>query len=604
MSTVARSRMNASPEKSFLSHAKLIAVITLVSRLLGYAREKAAAHFIGPGPLWNAFVVAFTIPNLFRKLLGEGALSQAFIPLYAKAVKAESNPSPGIPGEGRGEGPPLETQQHPHPNPFPAYRERGPESASDFAVASVNLLMLLTTLVTIAGELLLLGLLFIPGWSDTSRLAILLTALMLPYVTLVCAAAFLSGILQVHKRFAAPAATAIVLNLMQIVAMALLAWRIDLSTDEGKRLTLWWLAACVLVSGFLQVAILLPDLRASGFRFRLVRHFWTPRVKQMLLLSVPVAISAGVLQIGVLMDRLISFMLSARPGDPDFALLGHTIAYPFESGAVARLNWAQFMYQFPLGVFAIAIATAIFPKLSEDASGSGQWSVASGQRKTESSSLTTFQATLRRGIEAAMFIGLPASAGMIVVALPATRLLFEGGETALSDARWIAQSTAIYSAAIWAFSVQQILNRGYYALHDAKTPLVWTSINLALNLLIEIPLAFTRLGESAMAVGTLGSFAIQTTLMAVLLCRRVGLEMRPMLVTLAKMLIATVLMTLACVGVRMLFSASERHHLLTHAAEVGCVIAVGGFVYFSACQLLGMPVLSFLKRRRAIASGE
>ncbi len=598
--------MNAPTEKSFLSHAKLIAVITFASRLLGYAREKAAAHFFGPSPLWDAFVYAFTIPNLFRKLLGEGALSQAFIPLYAKAVKAETTPSPGTPGEGTSA---LAGTEDPHPNPLPAYRERGPDaSAMGFAVASVNLLMLLTTAVTVAGELLLLALLLIGGWSDASRLALLLSALMLPYVTLVCGAAFLSGILQVHRRFAAPAATAIVLNLIQIIAMVVLAMRYDLTTDAGQRVAIWWLAACVLVSGFLQVAILLPGLYATGFRFKLVREFWTPRVKRMLMLSIPVAISAGVLQIGVLMDRQISFMLSARAGEPTFTLLGHTIAYPFDAGAVTRLNWAQFMYQFPLGVFAIAIATAIFPKLSEDAGESCQLSVVSCQKSggssltTDNRQLTTFQSTLRRGIEASLFIGLPASAGMIVVALPATRLLFEGGKTTFEHAQWIAQSTAIYSAAIWAFSVQQILNRGYYALHDAKTPLVWTSINLLLNLVIEIPLAFTKLGESAMAAGTLGSFAIQTTIMTVLLCRRVGLDMRPMLVTCAKMLVATLLMMAACVGVRMLFPASERHHLPTHALEAFAIMATGGVVYFVACQLLGLPVMSFLKRKRANTS--
>src|SRR4051812_27668291 len=79
-------------DRSFLSAAKLIGVITLLSRILGYAREKAAAHFFGAGPVWSAFVYAFTIPNLFRKLLGEGALSQAFIPLYAKSVKRDDAP--------------------------------------------------------------------------------------------------------------------------------------------------------------------------------------------------------------------------------------------------------------------------------------------------------------------------------------------------------------------------------------------------------------------------------------------------------------------------------------------------------------------------------
>ncbi|MFT3789071.1 MAG: murein biosynthesis integral membrane protein MurJ [Tepidisphaeraceae bacterium] len=557
-------------EHNFLSAATLIGGVTLLSRILGYAREKAAAHFFGTGPVWEAFVYAFRIPNLFRKLLGEGALSQAFIPLYAGAVKR--NDAPG-----------------------------------DFAAASVNLLMLILTGVTVVGELILLAMARFGNWSDETRLAITLTSVMLPYVMLVCGAAFLSGILQVHKRFAAPAATAIVLNFVQIVAMALLAWRYDLGTPDGARLAVWWLSACVLASGFLQIGILLPDLYRSGFRFRLAVKIWTPLVKKMLLLSLPVALSASVLQIGVFLDGQISYMLTPHGAATTFTLFGHTFAYPMTDGAIVRLNWAQFMYQFPLGVFAIAIATAIFPKLSEDAINqlgveSGESRVAD-QRSTATlhSPLTTenFRNTLRRGIEAAMFIGLPASVGMVIIAFPAVRLLFEGGRFTLADARWTALSTAIYSAAIWAFSVQQILNRGYYALHDARTPLIWTIVNLLLNLVVEIPLAFTGLGESAMAVGTLVSFAVQTTIMTAMLCRRVQLHLKPMLMTLGKMLIASAVMGVACYATRAAFPSREALSHVRLGVEVVSIMSVGGIVYFGMCQLLGLPVWSFVRRKKA-----
>src|SRR3954452_3257436 len=115
-------KAQAAEAKSFISHAKLIGVLTLVSRILGMARESVASYFFGAGAIWSAFTVAFTIPNLFRKLFGEGALSAAFIPLYAQQVK------------------------HNHP-----------KEATQFAVASVNLLCAILIVLTIVGELILWG---------------------------------------------------------------------------------------------------------------------------------------------------------------------------------------------------------------------------------------------------------------------------------------------------------------------------------------------------------------------------------------------------------------------------------------------------------------
>src|SRR5438874_4763005 len=120
-------------------------------------------------------------------------------------------------------------------------------------------------------------------------------------------------------------------------------------------------------------------------------------------------------------------------------------------GATQRLNWAQFLYQFPLGVFAIALATAIFPKLSADA--------VAPSHAADAPVPESFRSILRHGVEASLFIGLPASIGMILVRYPAVRLLFQHGNFTAADTRWVALSTAIYSAAIWAFSLQQILNR-------------------------------------------------------------------------------------------------------------------------------------------------
>jgi putative peptidoglycan lipid II flippase len=554
--------------KSFVWHAKLIGTITFLSRILGMARESIAANYFGAGAIWSAFTVAFTVPNLFRKLLGEGALSAAFIPLYAQAIKRDEM------GDTSGE-----------------------VTAKDFAVASVNLLCGILIALTIVGELVLVALLFVHMRADY-LLAVKLTIIMLPYVLLICGTAFLGAILQVHLRFVAITATSIVSNLCLIIAIIVAAKWFDLRTEAGQMAGVRWLSISVLVAGVIQVAMLLPSLYAVGFRFRLILHLWTPAIRKMLWMTLPVALGAGVMQISVVLDKGISFLLAEADGHTTFSLFGHIIRYPMVEGAAARLNWAQFMYQFPLGVFAIALATAIFPKLSSDAI---PYKSAHSEAPRDVQTPDSFKSVLRQGVEAALFIGLPASVGMIVVRYPAIRLLFERGHFTYQDTKWVALSTAIYSAAIWAFSLQQILNRAYYALHDTMTPLIWGIVNLAMNTLIELPLLWTGLRESGMAVGTLVSFAIQAVVMLWMLDRRVGgMNLRRSLGSIAKMVLASALMWLACNALQHtpLYPHGERK--IIWAIQLLELMTVGGLVYFGLCALMGMNALRDLLPRRRV----
>jgi putative peptidoglycan lipid II flippase len=398
--------------------------------------------------------------------------------------------------------------------------------------------------------------------------------IMLPYVLLVCGTAFLGSILQVHQRFAAITFTAVVSNLCLIIAMVAAARVHDLRTDAGQVAAVRWLALSVLIAGVLQITTLLPSLRSAGFRFRAMLHFMTPAVRGMVTLTIPVALSAGILQISTLLDKAIAFYLSRTGADTHMSLFGHSIMLPMAEGATQRLNWAQFMYQFPLGVFAIALATAIFPRLSADAHDPGR---------------ARFKEVLRHGVEASLFIGLPASIGLIVVRYPAVRLLFERGQFTAEDTSWVALSTAIYSGAIWAFSLQQILNRAYYALHDTWTPLVWGIVNLALNVAVEMPLLWTGLGESAMAVGTLVSFAIQSVVMLWMIDRQLGgIGLTQSIGAISKMLIASGLMLVACIAVQRLTIYPAGETKASQAAQLAILIVVGAATYFSACWMMGV----------------
>jgi len=334
----------------------------------------------------------------------------------------------------------------------------------------------------------------------------------------------------------------------------------------------------------------MPALRNVGFRFSAMTGFWTSAVRKMLRMTVPVALGAGVLQLSVLLDKGISVLLmrgvdGAGNAITHFTLFGHAYRYPLELGAPARLNLAQFLYQFPLGVFAIALATAIFPSLSAEAVDNDR------QR---------FKSVLRRGIEATLFEGLPATVGLMLVAGPAVRFLFQHGKITAADAELITRSVVFYSVAIWAFSLQQILNRAYYALHDTVTPLVMSIVTLSVNLAVELPLLWTPLGEAGMAAGTAASFVLQALVMLYMLDQRVGgLGLSEIKAPVLKMLIATAAMGGVCWGLKHtpLYPTGEGWPVW--GSQMLALMLVGAAVYFGACALMGVSTIQhFLPRRK------
>lgn len=531
-------------------------MLTLASRVLGVVRESLAARYFGAGIVSTAFTVAFTIPNLFRRLFGEGALSAAFIPLYSRSLKGDDE-----------------------------------QEARRFASAAVKLLALILIGITIVGEAILWLTATLRPLAPDRLLTLKLTAIMLPYVLLVCGAAFLGAILQVHRRFGLTAASPILLNIALIGSTIAGARHWNTATESGRTSAIYLVSASVVLAGVAQILILLPALRAVGFRLNQRETIWTPKIRRMLRLSVPVALGAAVLQVSVLLDRGISYFLAQRldaAGNliTHFNFLGHSIRYPMELGAVPRLWWAQTLYQFPLGVFAVAIATAIFPALSSDALEAG------GDK---------FRAALRRGIQLTLWEGLPASVGLILVARPAVQLLFERGQFTPHDTELVTRSVIVYSIAIWAFGLGQILSRAFYALHDTTTPLVLSIVTLLVNTVIEIPLLWTGLGEAGMAAGTTVSFILQTVLMFFILQRKTGsLELPSLLPYIAKLVAATGIMVLVCWLIQMTPMYPSDHSKRTALIRMGVIVLAGGASYIASVGLLGaIQLRSLIRPRRA-----
>ena len=468
----------------FVGHAVRVGALTLLSRLTGLARDAALAAAFGLSTVADAFFIGFLVPNLFRRLFGEGALTAAFIPHYTEL------------------------------------RERDPEQAKRFASLVLTLLTLLLLAVTALAEGGLWWLASsLQGDTDTkTAMAVRYTRIMLPYMPLICLAALAGGVLQVHKRFGPPAAAPLVLNAVIIAATAFATGGFSGSAHTPQHVATL-VAAGVLVAGLLQLAWQLLVLqRAVG----LTRHLGGvgPQVRSMLVMMGPMVIGLAVFQINALLDALIAFTFAPPTGataGSDITRLGLTFAAPLRGGDVAALQWSQRLYQFPLGVFGIAIATAIFPALAAAAT---KHSAAAAAGTAPAQDTDTFATILRHGLRLTVFIGLPASVGLLLVRVPLARLIYERGAFGLADSLRVATILAGYATSVWAYSMTHTLTRAFYALKDAKTPLKigvgMVTLNLGLNLTLIWPL-----GAAGLAWSTAASAVLQALLLVWFIRRRV-----------------------------------------------------------------------------------
>lgn len=492
------------PDARFIGHAALVGGLTLVSRMLGLVRDAVLAAVFGASMVLDAFLIGFIVPNLFRRLFGEGALTAAFIPRYTKLLKED------------------------------------PALARRFASLCVVVVAMLLAGITLVGEVAL-GVWLAHAENEKTTGVLRLTMLMLPYMPMVCGVAFLGAILQVHRKFGPAAAAPVMLNVVMILAA--LGGAVAFANAAGGRdwPLIQTVAISVLVAGVLQLfwlggavwrtAPLTAAFAGTGVHFR--GMLWTMG---------PMVIGLGVFQINTLLDGLIAYTLAASPDSAaqSFTFLGHRYDYPMESGAVTTLTLAQRLYQFPLGVFGIAIATAIFPALAHAAAqrnaGGNHKLIAAQERGVETSGPgdsagggrggAEFAAIFRRGLRLTLFIGLPASVGLVLVRVPLTRVFFEWNEFTADDALRSAAVLMGYASAVWAYSLTHVTTKAFYAVDDAMTPLKVSGVMVAFNVALNLTLIWP-LGVAGLAWSTAISAAAQSIVLIVLLRKHIDRPVTP-----------------------------------------------------------------------------
>jgi len=508
---------------NLLRNIATVGGMTMISRVLGFVRDILVATVLGAGPLADAFFVAFKLPNLFRRLFAEGAFNAAFVPQFAGFL--ESN---------------------------------GKEVARVFAEQALAVLLwsllVFTILFEIAMPWIMLG--FAPGFTNDPEqfdLTVLLTRITFPYLLFISLVSLLAGVLNSLGRFAAAAATPILLNLCLIGAIL---WLVQFTPTPAHALA-WGVA----IAGMVQFWWLLANVMKAGVHLRLPLPRLTPAVRSMIKLIIPVAIGAGVYQISLIIDMVIASLLP--------------------SGSISYLFFADRVNQLPMGVVGVAVGTALLPLLARQVRAGDEAAALDSQN---------------RALEFTLFLALPAAAALMVIAGPVVNVLFERGEFTAADSAATATALAVYATGLPAYVLVKGLSPGFFAREDMSTPvkigLLAVAVNLVLNLLLMGP--FLHVG---IAAATSASAWLNAGLLAYILYRRGHFVLDDRLkFQLPRMVIASVIMGAGLYGgLQALDTLLARS--LTERITVLAILVIGGLLVYGVLALgMGMATKDELRR--------
>jgi putative peptidoglycan lipid II flippase len=427
-----------------LKNISVVASLTMVSRVLGLGRDMLVTAVFGTSALASAFYTAFTLPNLFRRLLGEGALTAAFVPTLNDELHA---------------------------------RER----AGAFALVNqvVSWLLVVTGAVVLLAMALLLQAVRLADtasgwgvegetvrrWVEAANLAVVL----FPYLVCVCLAAAFSAALQTLQRFLEPALSPIWLNLAMIAALGGAAYGGWATTAEGRVL---WLCGGALVGGIFQMAVPAAALMSEGWRPRLDLSAGEP-VRQIVRLMGPTVFGSAIYLINMAVARFVGLSLN--------------------DSAVTVLNLATRLMELPIGVFAVAISTVIFPLISKYAA-AGDWH--------------NLSSAYRKGMRLILVINIPAAVGLVVLAVPIVRVLFQRGAFHAADTALMQPVLAVFALGLPFFSFVNLVLRAFYAQKDTVTPVRAAGLSFVVNLGLSLAL-MRPLGTVGLALASNLAIVVQ-----------------------------------------------------------------------------------------------
>ncbi len=509
----------------FFGAAKRVAMITMLSRVLGLVRDMMLIP-LGAPRVADMFWTAFQIPHLFRRLFGEGALAAAFVPVFTDVSETSG-------------------------------WDRGRAVLANVAGLLAIILAALVLLTT--GGLWATWVI----WGGDGERAFLLqaTALMLPYTFMVCMLAMGSAALQCKGRFTYPALTPAILNVAMISGAALARAFI---ADEQDAEKFFVIGASLLVGGLVQLIGIIWLLKS-------VRLLAWPRIRPVLeetkriaLLMGPMMIPLSVLQVAAFADKLIALGFTASEAHPNF---------PLQPGVVRCLQVATRLHHLPMGVLAISLATAVFPLLSRYAA--------------RNDSLALRQ-TVNRSLRLGAFMGIPSGVALILLAKPIIRMFFERGDFGAFDTERAAFMLQMYSLGMFAYFWNHVLLRAFFAQKDTRTPLILACVLSGLNICIVFAAVFTPLKGAAMGVATATTQTINAGILMWVLHKRLGkIGLGSIAGSMARTLLATAAMVGAIVAVLIYVSPPAGAGESVRAMlSIGLSILAGVAAFFLTARLL------------------
>ncbi|MEK6766650.1 MAG: murein biosynthesis integral membrane protein MurJ [Planctomycetota bacterium] len=491
-------------KKGFLKSARTVSLCTLLSRVLGLARDIICASYFGTSLAWDAFVVAFKIPNLFRRLFGEGALSAAFIPVFTEYLE-----------------------------------NKGKKDAWELVNITGTLLFIILGGLVVLAEISFSVIPTVFSLNQKWELVLSLLMVTFPYMLFICMVAFAMAVLNSLKHFLMPALAPVALNICWIMGILLLTPVFGNTLDKK----IFAVAIAILIGGMIQLAMQLPVLIKEGITFRPSLYFSHPGLRRIMALMLPIIFGLSAVQINVLMDSFIAIVFAKPPGGSEsFLIAGIAIPYPLETGAASVLYYGDRLIQFPLGVFGTAMATAVFPFFSTYAARK-DW--------------TNFTYTLNQAIRFVLFIGIPASAGLILLRRPLVELFYERNAFTAESTYRTATVILFYSLGVWAYSASQVIVRAFYSIQDTLTPVKVSAAMIGLNLILNLTLIWF-LREGGLALATAISAIVQIIILFAILQRRLDITgYKHIYTSILKTLIATFFMCITCWGILKIIPAGN-----------------------------------------------
>ena len=532
-----RTRQGNREREHFFSAAKVVAGITLISRVFGLFRDMGITS-LGANRSTDAYGLAFQIPNLFRRLFGEGALSSAFVPVFTDTAEKD-----------------------------------GFEKASKLLANAMGLLAVFLTAIMLVVEIVFVVVALLPGPADRQFLMMLAT-IMFPYMVTVCLLALGSAALNCRGHFAFPAAAPIIFNIVGIIA----AWWIAPILKGNLPGQLVIVAFSVIAAGFIQLIAVLWLLQKSGFSIHVRLTPVEPGIKQILKLLMPIVLGLGFLQISELLQTIISWNLTATDLAPNISIFGWVLHKPLTPGVITRVNAARALYQFPMGVLAISLGVAVFPLLT---------------RYAARNDIVNLRDSINRALRLALMEGIATGAGLYILAEPIVKVIYARRNFSPADAAQAAFVLQMYVIGMWAYCGYQILTRAFYSFKDTTTPLRVSCALVAVNLLMLVTMVWIPwLGAGAFGLSTTITFAINAVVLGYLLRKRLGLfGGRKVLASVIRGFIATAVMS-AVIYLLLLCMKGTPDWIVV----VTCVPA-GAVVFAGVAWLLGSPEIAELRGR-------